>query len=63
MKTNKSYTKRLRVTKKGKVLARKVGQNHFNSRDSAKKTLAKRRTQILNLSNKVKARFLPGKNS
>ena len=27
MKTNKSYTKRLKVTKNGKIIARKPGQN------------------------------------
>ena len=61
MKTNKSYTKRLKVTKKGKVLARKTGQNHFNAKESGKKGLAKKRLQKINLSNKVKSRFLPKK--
>jgi len=34
MKTNKSYMKRLKVTKSGKILGRKVGQNHFNAKES-----------------------------
>ncbi|MEK7509791.1 MAG: bL35 family ribosomal protein [Patescibacteria group bacterium] len=34
MKTNKSYTKRLRVTKRGKIVARVPGHNHFNAKRS-----------------------------
>lgn len=58
MKTNKSYTKRLRVTKKGKILARKSGQNHFNSRQSGQTKLAKGRTVAIKMNNKDKSRFL-----
>lgn len=32
MKTNKSFSKRLKVTKNGKVIGRKPGKNHFNAR-------------------------------
>ena len=32
MKTNKSFSKRMKVTRNGKVLARKMGQNHFNAK-------------------------------
>lgn len=60
MKTNKSYTKRLRVTKRGKILARKAGQNHFNAKEAAKTGTAKRRTQAFSISHKSRARFLPG---
>ena len=60
MKTNKSYKKRLKVTKNGKVIARKPGQCHFNAKTSGKKRLAKKRTQTLNLSQRVKRRFLTG---
>ncbi|OGF82571.1 hypothetical protein A3B18_01245 [Candidatus Giovannonibacteria bacterium RIFCSPLOWO2_01_FULL_46_13] len=31
-KTNKSFAKRLKVTRRGKVLARIPGQNHFNAK-------------------------------
>ena len=34
MKSNKSYMKRLRVTKKGKIVARVPGHNHFNAKRS-----------------------------
>ncbi len=60
MKTNKSYTKRLRVTRNGKIVARKGGQDHFNSRDSRKTRTVKARAKAVEMSPKVRARFLPG---
>ncbi len=53
MKTNKSLTKRLKVTRKGKILARKPGFNHFNAKQSRTKQLGGRRGKQLSLSNKV----------
>jgi len=47
MKTKKSFSKRIKVTKNGKLLIRKGGQNHFNSRDSGKVTNKKRRDSNL----------------
>jgi ribosomal protein L35 len=60
MKTNKSYTKRLRVTRNGKIIARAKGQNHFNAKSSGSERAAKRRAVSLSLSKTVRARFLPG---
>ncbi len=60
MKTNKSYQKRIKVTKNGKILTRKPGQNHFNARASGVRTIAGRRMQELKMTGKEKARFLPG---
>lgn len=48
MKTNKTIAKRLQITKTGKVLKRKAGQDHFNSRESGNTTRAKRRDIQLN---------------
>lgn len=59
MKTNKSLTKRLKVTKSGKVLGRKPGFNHFNSRQSRTKQLEGRKMKELQMTNKTKRRFLP----
>lgn len=59
MKTNKSFTKRIKVTKNGKLIARKPGQNHFNARQSGQQRLARKRSQSLNLSKRVTRRFLP----
>ena len=61
MKTNKSYTKRLKVTKKGKILSRKTGQNHFNAKENSKKSSNKKRANVVQMTNKAKARFLPNK--
>jgi ribosomal protein L35 len=58
MKTNKSYAKRLKVTKNGKVLARAKGQNHFNSKESGRSQLAKGRMSAYPMSQSNKRRFL-----
>jgi ribosomal protein L35 len=58
MKTNKSFSKRLKVTKNGKILSRKAGQNHFNSKDSGRKSIAKGRTQSIVMTQQAKRRFL-----
>lgn len=60
MKTNKSFTKRIKVTKNGKLIARKPGQNHFNARQTGRQRLRRKRTQALNVSERVMRRFLPG---
>ncbi len=59
MKTNKSYTKRIKVTKNGKLVARKPGQNHFNSRQTGRQRQNRSRTQTISMSNKSRHRFLP----
>ncbi len=60
MKTNKSYTKRIRVTRNGKLMARAKGQNHFNAKESGAARGAKRRAVSIALTAKVRRRFLPG---
>ena len=58
MKTNKSYTKRVRVTKKGKLVVRKPGQDHFNAKESGSTKGVKRRAQSLTVSKDIRRRFL-----
>jgi len=58
MKTNKSFAKRLKVTKNGKILARGTGQNHFNAKESRRLQLKKKRATPFLIQNKVKSRFL-----
>lgn len=53
MKTNKSFTKRLKITKNGKLVARKPGQNHFNAKESRNKQMNGRRTRHFSLSKKM----------
>ena len=42
-KTHKALAKRFKLTKRGKVLKRKAGQDHFNARESGRTTRNKRR--------------------
>lgn len=58
MKTNKSYTKRIKVTKNGKLVARKAGQNHFNARQTGRQRQNRSRTQSLKISTRARNRFL-----
>ena len=60
MKTNKSYLKRIRVTRKGKLVVRMKGQNHFNAKSSGEKRAGKRRQTSITLTAKVRRRFLAG---
>lgn len=47
MKTNKSFSKRLKVTRRGKIVARKPGKNHFNAKEGRSKQLGSNRSQTL----------------
>jgi len=38
-KTNKSFTKRIKITRKGKILGRKSGLDHFNAKQPRRKQL------------------------
>lgn len=58
IKTNKSYSKRLKVTKSGKILARKTGQSHFNAKERNAQKRAKGHSSEFHMSNKEKSRFL-----
>lgn len=59
MKTNKSYSKRLKMTKNGKILSRKPGFNHFNAKQSRTTQLAGRKGQNFVIKNKPKSHLLP----
>jgi ribosomal protein L35 len=59
MKTNKSYTKRLKITKTGKLIARKPGFNHFNAKQSRSKQLNGKSGQSFSMSNKARSYLLP----
>ncbi len=58
MKTNKSYGKRIKVTKTGKLLTRKAGQNHSNSKARRADNSAKNKQSEFHMSMKEKSRFL-----
>jgi ribosomal protein L35 len=59
MKTNKSFLKRLKVTKNGKVLSRKAGKDHFNAKASRGKQLAGKRMLTVVISKKLLKQHLP----
>lgn len=42
MKTHKALAKRVKITRTGKIMKRKAGQDHFNSRESGNTTRMKR---------------------
>lgn len=58
MKTNKSYKKRIKVTKNGRLLTRKPGQNHFNAKENSNERQGKKRRIQFHMTNKEKSRFL-----
>lgn len=61
MKTNKSFAKRLKLTKSGKILSRATGQNHFNSKESRRSQLTKKNSKVpFHMTMKEKSRFLVG---
>ncbi|OGI83004.1 hypothetical protein A3I95_01585 [Candidatus Nomurabacteria bacterium RIFCSPLOWO2_02_FULL_44_12] len=59
MKTNKSYLKRLKLTKNGKILSRKAGFNHFNAKQSRVKQLGGRKGNNFVIKNKPLSHLLP----
>jgi ribosomal protein L35 len=59
MKTNKAYTKRLKVTKNSKILMRGKGQNHFNAKARRRAQLGRKRMSALHMKKGDIARFLP----
>ena len=61
MKTNKAFAKRIRVTKKGKLIVRNPGQNHYNSKESAATQTNKKRSQQLTMNRVYRSQFLAGK--
>ena len=61
MKTNKSYTKRIRVTKTGKLVARKPGQDHFNAKEGGRTKKVKKHPLSLTMAKRARRQFLQNK--
>ncbi len=53
MKTKKIFSKRLKISKNGKITARVPGQNHFNAKESSSGRMARKRNATLNISKRV----------
>ena len=58
IKTNKSLTKRLKITKNGKILARAPGFNHFNAKQSRTKQLNGKKMNLKVLTHKNARTYL-----
>lgn len=58
LKTRKSLSKRITLTKKNKVIARKVSQNHFLAKQSGDSRRSKRKNQVIDVSIKKIKRVL-----
>lgn len=58
-KTNKSFTKRLKLTKTGKILGRKPGFNHFNAKQSRTTQLRGKKPVAFTMTAKDISRFIP----
>jgi len=59
LKTNKSYAKRIKVSKNGKLSSKKAGHGHFNAKEGGEKKLAKHRPVGFVMSAKNQGRYLP----
>mgnify|MGYP001591935216 CR=1 FL=1 len=60
LKTRKNVSKRMNITKSGKIKKRVSGQAHFNTKESGKVTRNKRRDNELSSHNvKNVKRFIP----
>lgn len=57
-KTRKAVLKRLKITRRGKVLARRIGQNHFLAKQSRTKKLRKKALAPFNIKAKQLANYL-----
>lgn len=61
VKTHQGTSKRIKKTKRGKLIARATGQDHFNSRESGKTTKNKRQDLVLHKSNNKLKALIPYK--
>ena len=61
VKTHQGASKRLRVTKTGKIMHRTSGQDHFNSRETGKVTKNKRQDSNLADNNQRVKSLIPYK--
>lgn len=59
MKTNKAFSKRIKITATGKMMSRKPGFNHFNAKQSRTTQLAGRKMNTLTIKNKLKSFINP----
>lgn len=62
LKTKKAALKRIVITRQGKLLRRKMGQDHFRARHTSKEMQRKNKEYTVSKSNeKILKSYLPGK--
>ncbi|MCL5667131.1 MAG: 50S ribosomal protein L35 [Patescibacteria group bacterium] len=61
VKTHQGTAKRIKLSRRGKLIARSVGQDHYNSRESGKTTKNKRRDLVLHKTNNKLKSLIPYK--
>jgi len=61
VKTHQGTAKRIKKTKRGKLISRSAGQGHFNSRESGKVTKNKRRDLVLSKTHDKLKELIPYK--
>ncbi|MAF20664.1 MAG: 50S ribosomal protein L35 [Parcubacteria group bacterium] len=60
LKTRKALLKRIKITKRKKIIHRPVHQGHFNAKESGSKTRAKRKgSQLASVNRKRIKKILP----
>ncbi len=59
IKTNKSFSKRLKITRNGKVLSRRGGKNHFNAKENRRGQLAGKRMMTFRIKPKMLGHLIP----
>jgi ribosomal protein L35 len=57
MKSNKSFLKRFRITRGGKLMARATGQNHFRAKKSGADRMSRRRSSTFALDAKTVGQY------
>lgn len=57
MAMNKTFSDRIRVTRRGKFIARAAGQDHFNAKERRSRQLNKKRNIALTLPRKIASRY------
>ena len=58
-KTNKSFLNRLKITRRGKVLTRIPGKNHFNAKASGAKQLRQKGLRGFKIDKRTLKQFMP----
>ncbi len=63
LKTHKALSKRIKITKNGKMIKQKAGKDHFNARESGKTRRNKRRDiQLTATVKRAVSTLMPNKN-